>query len=117
MPRPAQLLLLEKPAQDRIGDGVSVHAVFAAPHLLLYLTDPHVAIPFAWRLAVTDQFVSLMSAFKLSTSMPKRGGWTFGRRLPLVKTQNGPQAVAARAGPRGWTPSRRAKMMIRWAAL
>ena len=45
----------EKLAQDCVRDGVSVHAVLAAPHLLLYLTDPHVAIPFAYRLSVTDQ--------------------------------------------------------------
>jgi hypothetical protein len=56
---------------------VSVHAVLAAPHLLLYLTDSHVAIPFAYRLTVTDQLLSLVSALKLSTSMPKRRGWTF----------------------------------------
>jgi hypothetical protein len=56
---------------------VSVHAVLAAPHLVLYLTDPHLAIPFAYRLTLTDQLLSLVSALKLSTSMPKRGGWTF----------------------------------------
>jgi hypothetical protein len=68
---------VQQPAQDRCGDGVSVHAVLAAPHLLLYLTDSHLAIPFAHRLTLTDQLLSLVSALKLSTSMPKRGGWTF----------------------------------------
>ena len=68
---------MQKPAEDRLGDGVSVHAVFAAPDLLLYLTDPHVAIPFAYRLTVTDQLSSSMSALKLSTSMPRHRGWTF----------------------------------------
>ena len=80
---------MQEPAQDRIGDGVSVHAVLAAPHLVLYLTDPHVAIPFAYRLDVTDQFLSLVSALELSISMPKRGAWTFGRRLPWLKTGRG----------------------------
>jgi hypothetical protein len=54
----AQQLLLQQPAQDRLGDGVSVDAVLPAAHLLLYLTDPHVAIPFAYRLSVTDQLLS-----------------------------------------------------------
>jgi hypothetical protein len=46
---------LQKPAQDRLRDGVSVDAILPAPDLLLYLNDPHVAIPFAHRLCVTDQ--------------------------------------------------------------
>jgi hypothetical protein len=46
---------LQKPSQDRIGDGVSIHAVLAAPHLLLHLTDSHLAIPFAYRVDWTDQ--------------------------------------------------------------
>lgn len=49
---------MEEPPQDRVRDSVSVHAVFAASHLLLYLNDAHVAIPFAYRLSVTDQFLS-----------------------------------------------------------
>jgi hypothetical protein len=52
------LLLLEKLAQDRLRDGVSVDAVLAAPDLVLYLADTHVAIPFAYRLCVTDQSCS-----------------------------------------------------------
>lgn len=48
-------MLLKEPANDRLGDSVSVDTVLAAVDLLLYLGDPHVAIPFPYRLCVTDQ--------------------------------------------------------------
>jgi hypothetical protein len=90
---------------------VSVHAVLAAPHLLLYLTDPHVAIPFAYRLSVTDQFwppwvspfggAHIVSALKVSTSMPKGELWTFGRGVKCMKSGYRGQALGARAGPSG----------------
>jgi hypothetical protein len=34
---------------------VGIDAVLPSPHLLLYLNDPHVAIPFAYRLRMPDQ--------------------------------------------------------------
>jgi hypothetical protein len=56
---------------------VRVHAVLPAPDLLLYLNDPHVAIPFAYRLRVTDQLCRKVSALKERACMPKRKRWTF----------------------------------------
>jgi hypothetical protein len=65
---------------------VSVHAVLPASHLLLYLNDPHVAIPFAHRLCVTDQYCLKVSALARAICTPERGGWTFGRGMEFTKS-------------------------------
>ena len=49
---------LQEPANDRIGDRVNVHVVFAATDLFLYLADAHLTIPLPYRLFVTDHFVT-----------------------------------------------------------
>ncbi|MGZ4272270.1 MAG: hypothetical protein ACXVRP_00770, partial [Solirubrobacteraceae bacterium] len=91
-----------------------VHAVLPAPHLLLYLNDPHVAIPFAPRLCVTDQFCPLgvgAQAWDLHAEARGLDIWSWHE---IHGNGTGRQAWAARAGPSGCTVFRRAKMMIRW---
>jgi hypothetical protein len=73
-------VLLQEPADDRLGDRVSVHVVFPATNLFLYFADAHIAVSIPYRLCVTDHSVDWVSALWTSISTPMDALWTLRHR-------------------------------------